>query len=84
MRNEALSDPPGATVHSKFLETGERRGEGRLEISVANKPVTLLIERKNSIYPRDVRSSLWQIRHLANQFSESTPDHSCRDGTVDL
>jgi DNA-binding MarR family transcriptional regulator len=70
-----LSELPGVRVHSKSLEARVGRGEvdARLEISVKNKPATLLIERKNSIYPRDVRSSLWHIRHLANQFSESSP-----------
>jgi len=34
----------------------------RVDLHVAGKPVTLLIEAKKAVYPRDVRQVLWQLK----------------------
>ena len=57
---------------SAELEPSQRDG-GRLErlldaqvvLTVAGKPVTLLIEVKKALYPRDVRQILWRFKELS-------------------
>jgi hypothetical protein len=37
-----------------------------LDVVVAGKHTTLIVEAKNSIFPRDARESIWQFRHFAS------------------
>ncbi|MBB4596500.1 hypothetical protein [Xanthomonas arboricola] len=40
----------------------EPRHDAQIELHVAGRSVTLLIEAKKAVYPRDVREVLWQLR----------------------
>jgi hypothetical protein len=42
-----------------------------LQIEANGRPLTLLVETKHSLYPRDAREALWQLRNLQKAFKES-------------
>jgi hypothetical protein len=48
---------------------GEREVDAQIDINVAGKLFTLLVEAKNAVYPRDVRQVVWQLR----DFSRNRP-----------
>ena len=51
---------------------GPDRGyDARVDLWVGGKPVTLLIEMKKALYPRDVRQSLWQLEEYARRWPQS-------------
>ncbi|MHB8563828.1 MAG: hypothetical protein ACYDDA_07730 [Acidiferrobacteraceae bacterium] len=56
---------------------GWGRPDAQIDLQVAGKPLTLLIEAKKAIYPRDVRQVLGQLK----EFSRSMPAKP-GDGTV--
>ena len=39
--------------------------DAHVNLHVAGKSITLLIETKKAVYPRDVRQVLWQFRDLS-------------------
>jgi hypothetical protein len=42
-----------------------------LQIKANGRPLTLLVETKRSVYPRDAREAVWQLRNLQKAFKES-------------
>jgi len=54
---------------------GECAHDARIDLRVAGKSFTLLIEAKKAAYPRDVREALWQLRAL----NRRTPNPSGHD-----
>lgn len=42
-----------------------------LQIEVNARPLTLLVETKRSIYPRDAREAVWQLHNLQKAYKES-------------
>lgn len=51
---------------------GPDRGyDVRVDLWAGGKPVTLLIEAKKTLYPRDVRQSLWQLEEYARRWPQS-------------
>lgn len=69
---DSLQDLPG--VHAQLIEAApisERSAlaDAKVELSVAGKSVTLLIEAKKAAYPRDVRQVLWQFKALSHDRS---------------
>lgn len=42
-----------------------------LQIEANGRPLTLLVETKRSLYPRDAREAVWQLRNLQKAFKES-------------
>ncbi len=38
--------------------------DAKINLHVANKSIVLLVETKKSVYPRDVRQALWQLKSL--------------------
>lgn len=38
------------------------RADATIELQVAGKSIALLVEAKKSVYPRDVRQALWQLK----------------------
>lgn len=42
-----------------------------LQIEVNGRPLTILVETKRSLYPRDAREAVWQLRNLQKAFRES-------------
>jgi hypothetical protein len=42
-----------------------------IQIHVNGKPMTLLVEAKSDVYPRDAREAVWQLRTFQNTLSRS-------------
>lgn len=66
----SLRELPDVSAELNHLEAsspmGDHRYDAQIDLIVAGKPVTLLIEAKKTVYPRDVRQVLWQFRELSN------------------
>ena len=58
---------------------GEREIDAQVDLHVAGKPFTLLVEAKKAVYPRDVREVVWQLR----DFSHNRPAGEA-DGDVSI
>lgn len=41
--------------------------DARIDIQIGDRSITLLVEAKKSIYPRDVRQALWELREYARE-----------------
>jgi hypothetical protein len=67
---ESLRELPG--VHAELLgaEHGssdpDRGCDARVDLRTGDRPLTVLIEVRKSLYPRDVRQALWQSRTLSH------------------
>ena len=48
----------------------DRRYDARVDVRVSGRRLTLLIEAKRSLYPRDVRQALWQLRETKGRGPE--------------
>jgi hypothetical protein len=59
-------DPPRWEA---MLSEPDRRGDARVDIVVAGKALTLVIEAKKTVYPRDVHQVLGQLRRFARDHS---------------
>jgi hypothetical protein len=46
----------------------ERRYDAQVDLRVGGKSVTVLIEAKKALYPRDVREALWQIKEFSRKW----------------
>jgi hypothetical protein len=46
----------------------EGRYDAQVDLHVAGKSVTVLVEAKKTLYPRDVRQALWQLREYSHQW----------------
>lgn len=65
---EALRDLPDVQVHIEHrqaVERGDAKHDARVDLHVAGKSITLLIEAKKSVYPRDVRQVIWRFREAS-------------------
>ncbi|OGA39366.1 MAG: hypothetical protein A3G24_17425 [Betaproteobacteria bacterium RIFCSPLOWO2_12_FULL_62_13] len=66
-----LRELPDVHVRSKALEgagpTSDEGRDGEIDVEIAGKALTLFIEAKKSVYPRDVRQVLWQIRQFGSE-----------------
>ena len=72
---EALRELPEVHAKSSGVEQlggPERAQDAQVDLRVGGKAVTLLIELKKVVYPRDVRQVLWQLRESAWSRREST------------
>jgi hypothetical protein len=49
-------------VHARPISVRSAGVDAEVELDVAGKSLTLLIEAKKSVYPRDVRQALWQLK----------------------
>lgn len=45
--------------------------DAEVDLIIANKEVTLLIEVKRVVYPRDIRQILWQLARARNEYAPS-------------
>ena len=76
---EALRGLPGARVHiheeplRKSTAASHWRHDIRLDLGLGGRTVTVLVEIKKSLYPRDVRELLWQFR-TANYVWSDVPE----------
>ena len=64
--NVALREPTGAA--------NDRGYDAEIDISIAGKSLTLLVETKKTVYPRDVQQALWRIKSLANRSARPNID----------
>ncbi len=65
---EALRDLPEVQAEFSGAEQLNSPGQGhdaQIDLRVGGQAVTLLIEMKKEVYPRDVRQALWQLRDSA-------------------
>ncbi|MEC9368702.1 MAG: hypothetical protein VX871_08415 [Pseudomonadota bacterium] len=74
---EALGELPGAHAELDWSDTGgqDRRYDAQIDLWVAGKAVTLLVEVKKAFYPRDVRQTLWQLKDFANKWPRTVEGH---------
>ena len=69
---EALRELPDAQAEVGGVQQpgGRDRGhDAQVDLRVGRKAVTLLIEMKKDVYPRDVRQVLWQLRDSARKWA---------------
>ena len=59
---------------------GDSRHDAQINLQIAGKSFTLMVEAKKAVYPRDVRQVLWQL----GQFRRNTSAGLNRDETVSL
>ncbi len=71
---EALRALPQVDAQAEPVADTARSDPGydvRVDMWVAGRPLTLLIEAKKALYPRDVRQALWQLKAYRNRLGES-------------
>ena len=63
---EALQGLPSAHAHAELQvhAPNARRFDAQISLDLGGKPVTLVVEIKKSVYPRDVREILWQVQQF--------------------
>ncbi len=49
-------------AENKRGSTGDHDYDAKIEVQIAGRPLTLRIETKKAVYPRDVRQVIWRIR----------------------
>lgn len=74
---KALEELPAANAQ---LQADQRtssqmrvRIDAKIDLEISNQRFTLLVEAKRSVFPRDTREALWQLREYAHQLGGS--DH---------
>lgn len=79
---EALRELPQVHMQPPLLERwggcGKSRLDAEIPLHVAGRALTLLVELRKSVYPRDVREMLWQIKKTG----EAAPRDQQEDETV--
>ncbi|MCA0249365.1 MAG: hypothetical protein LCH93_22375 [Proteobacteria bacterium] len=68
----ALQDLPhvrAALVRSEHPLNGIAKSDAKIDVAIAGKPVTLLVELKQTVYPRDIRQILWRLRQARDVFA---------------
>lgn len=55
-----------ARCQTDVLVAPGRRVDAWIDLSVADKAASLIVEAKKSYYPRDIRQALWQLRELVH------------------
>ncbi len=71
---EALRELPDVQVElglRQQYEGTDRGYDACVDLWAGGKPVTLQIEVKKSLYPRDVRQNLWQLEDYASRWPQS-------------
>lgn len=67
---ETLRELPEVQAHLDHWEptgtTVNRRHDAQIDLQVAGKSFTLLVEAKKAVYPRDVRQVIWQFREASH------------------
>jgi hypothetical protein len=75
---ESLRNLPGVYAepdHAKPDRPAPDRGyDFQINLRIADRAVTLLLEAKRTVYPRDARQLLWQLSEL-NRRAQPQPDH---------
>jgi hypothetical protein len=55
---------------ASIRRVADRGYDARVHVRVSGRRLTLLIEAKKTLYPRDVRQALWQLREMKRRGSE--------------
>lgn len=72
---EVLSTLPDVTAHSAQALGGPRQPDAEIDLVVSGKSVKLLVEAKKTVFPRDVRDLLWQLKRAGSSGkAASSPD----------
>lgn len=68
---KTLQALPAADAHllssQRTISNPRARIDAEIDFSICNQNFTLLIEAKKSVFPRDTREALWQLREYAHQ-----------------
>jgi len=59
-----LPDVRAELARSEPAVQAEGRIDAKIDLHVAGQSIVLLLEAKKSVYPRDVRQALWQLKSL--------------------
>jgi DNA-binding transcriptional regulator YhcF (GntR family) len=57
-------------VRAKLLQKQPTSADAVIDLEVAGKAVTLLVEAKTTAYPRDVHQVIWQLRKAGQSFQK--------------
>lgn len=63
-----LPDVHAELARSEPARQAAGRIDAKIDLHVAGKTVVLLVEAKKSVYPRDVRQMLWQMKSLQHGY----------------
>lgn len=68
---ESLRELPGVRAELDHVEGlpwhPDHAYDARIDLYIADRSITLLVEAKKALYPRDVRQVLWQFRELSHK-----------------
>jgi hypothetical protein len=59
-----LPDVHAELTQSEPADQAAGRVDAKIDLHVAGRSIVLLVEAKKSVYPRDVRQALWQLKSL--------------------
>ncbi|EQD31508.1 hypothetical protein B1A_19905 [mine drainage metagenome] len=59
-----LPDVHAELTQSEPAAQAAGRVDAKIDLHVAGRSIVLLVEAKKSVYPRDVRQALWQLKSL--------------------
>ncbi|WP_441234501.1 hypothetical protein [Bradyrhizobium sp. 930_D9_N1_4] len=65
---ETLQQLPGAQAslrHADHAQSARARIDATIDLKLSGRPVLLVVEAKRSVFPRDTRETLWQLREYA-------------------
>ncbi len=68
---KTLQELPAADAQllsgQRSFSNARPRIDAKIDFSISNQHFTLLVEAKKSVFPRDTREALWQLREYAHQ-----------------
>src|SRR5438045_6339786 len=74
---EALRGLPQAHAQLGLYEQPnerDRRYDARIDLHIGGEAISLLIEAKRAVYPRDVREVIWQLRRYMDLAPSDKPN----------
>lgn len=70
----ALQDLPhvrAALVRSEHPLDGIAKSDAKIDVAIAGKPVTLLVDLKKAVYPRDIQQILWRLGQARSAIADA-------------
>jgi hypothetical protein len=61
------------TAHGTQLQGGPREHDAEIDLVVSGKSIKLLVEAKRTVFPRDVRELLWQLKRTTSSRKGASP-----------
>ncbi|MCP3018641.1 type IV toxin-antitoxin system AbiEi family antitoxin [Cupriavidus basilensis] len=65
-----LPDVHAELAQSEFTEQATGRVDAKIDLHIAGRSIVVLVEAKKSVYPRDVRQALWQLKSLQHHHAD--------------